>query len=94
VALVSLTLGITVATCAFSELNGFVLRDVPGVQRPGELVLLESPSSYPAYREYRQREDLFSGALAFLAPVPFEVSLGGSHQFWQDRLGSDSLRQE
>ena len=132
VALVSLTLGITVATCAFSELNGFVLRDVPGVQRPGELVLLESPSSYPAYREYRQREDLFSGALAFLAPVPFEVSLGGlterawghavtssyfetlgvhplfgrffdragdqtgreprvvvSHQFWQDRLGSD-----
>jgi putative ABC transport system permease protein len=133
VALISLTLGITVATCAFSELNGFVLRDVPGVQRPGELVLLESPSSYAAYREYRKRGDLFTGALAYLAPVPFEVSLGGrterawghvvtssyfeilgvhplfgrffdqaddhpgreprlvvSHQFWQDRLGSDA----
>ena len=133
VALISLTLGIMVATCAFSELNGFVLRDVPAVQRPGELVVLGSPASYPVYREYRKRGDLFTGAFAYLAPVPFEVSLGGrterawghvvtssyfdtlgvhpllgrffepaddqpgreprvvvSHQFWQDRLGSDA----
>src|SRR2546421_314865 len=33
-------LGIGVATAAFSELNGFVLRDVPGVRRPGAMVTL------------------------------------------------------
>lgn len=59
VALLSLALGIGVATSAFSELNGFVLRDVPAVSRPGELVLIEPPTSYPNYRNYRERSDLF-----------------------------------
>lgn len=77
VALISLSLGIGVATSAFSELNGFVLRDVPGVLKPGELVVLAGPASYPNYRRYRARSDLFSGALAYVAPVPFGVSLGG-----------------
>ena len=31
VALVSLSLGIAVATCAYSEVNGLILRDLPGV---------------------------------------------------------------
>src|SRR5437588_1042305 len=47
VALISLTLGIGVATSAFSELNGFVLRDVPAAARPGELVTLRAPVAYP-----------------------------------------------
>ncbi len=38
VALVSLSLGIAVATCAYSEVNGLVLRDLPGVPKPQELV--------------------------------------------------------
>ena len=50
VAVISLTLGIGVATSAFSEMNGFVLRDVPGVENPGELVLVEAPTSYPKYK--------------------------------------------
>jgi predicted permease len=77
VALISLTLGIGVATSAFSELNGFVLRDVPGVVKPGELVALAGPASYPNYKHYRTRSDLFSSTLAYVAPVPFGVSLGG-----------------
>jgi predicted permease len=77
VALVSLTLGIGVATSAFSELNGFVLRDVPAVARPGDLVTLQAPVSYPDFERYRQRSDLFSSTLAFAAPVPLGVSLGG-----------------
>ena len=76
VALISLALGIGVATSAFSELNGFVLRDVPGVLKPAELVTLRGPASYPNYRRYRERRDLFTGTLAYLAPVPFGVSLG------------------
>jgi predicted permease len=77
VALVSLSLGISVATCAYSELNGMLLRDVPGVAKPGQLVTLLAPSSYPAYERYRQRTDLFSSTLAYLAPVPFGISIEG-----------------
>src|ERR1700694_1830058 len=53
VALISLALGICVATSAFSEINGFVLRDVPGVLKPAELVMLEAPAPYPSYKRYR-----------------------------------------
>jgi predicted permease len=73
VALVSLGLGICVATCAFSELNGMILRDVRGVSKPGELVTVLGPSSYPAYQRYRDQTSLFSSTLAYMAPVPFEV---------------------
>jgi predicted permease len=76
VAAISLSLGIGVATSAFSEMNGFVLRDVPGVARPGELVLASSPVSYPAYKRYRERTDLFSATMAYMAPVPLGVRVG------------------
>jgi predicted permease len=78
VALISLTLGIAVATAAFSELNGFVLRDVPAIRDPEQLVTLRGPTSYPHYKRYREHTDLFSGTLAYIAPVPFGVSFGGS----------------
>ena len=77
VALVSLTLGIGVATSAYSELNGMVLRDVPGVLKPDELVTLGAPASYPHYKRYRERSGLFASTLAYVAPMPFGVSLGG-----------------
>ena len=83
VALVSLSLGIAVATCAYSEVNGLILRDLPGVPRPGELVALEAPTLYPNYLRYRERADLFSSTLAYVAPVPFGVSLGGhTERIW------------
>ena len=77
VALISLTLGIGVATSAFSEMNGFLLRDVPGVSTPAQLVVLKAPASYPDYKSYRERTDLFTSTLAYVAPVPFGVSIGG-----------------
>ena len=77
VALVSLSLGICISTCAFSEMNGMVMRDLPGVARPGQLVATERPTSYPLYRRYRIRDDLFTGAAAYVASVPFGVTLGG-----------------
>ena len=83
VALVSLTLGIGVATAAFSEMNGFVLRDVPGVHEPAALVMPAGPVSYPDYRRYRERTDLFSATLAYMAPVPFGISIGGrTERIW------------
>ena len=75
-ALLSLTLGIGIATSAFSELNGFVLRDVPAVANPGELAALQAPVSYPDFERYRTRSDLFSATLAYAAPVPLSVWLG------------------
>jgi len=77
VALLSLTLGIGIATSAFSELNGFVLRDVPEVRDPGSLVAIQAPVSYPDYRRLRDRRDLFSSALAYAAPVPLGVGFAG-----------------
>ncbi|HTQ57302.1 MAG TPA: ABC transporter permease [Bryobacteraceae bacterium] len=76
VALVSLCLGICIATCAYSELNG-MLRDLPGVSRPGELVSIQTPASYPAYQRYGELHDVFSATFAYVAPVPFGVSTGG-----------------
>jgi predicted permease len=76
VALISLSLGIGVATSAFSELNGFVLRDVPGVRKPAELVQVASTISYPDYRRYRERTDLFAETAAYAAPVPLRVTAG------------------
>src|ERR1035438_6247790 len=68
--------GICIATCAYSEMNG-LLRDLPGVHNPDQLVALHSPVSYPAYRQYRELNDVFSGTFAYVAPVPFGVSAGG-----------------
>jgi len=75
VALISLTLGIGVATSAYSELNGYVLRDVPGVRHPDGLITTKGPVSYPDYQRYAERSDLFAGTMAYRAPVPFGVSV-------------------
>ncbi len=82
VALVSLSLGICIATCAYSEMNG-LLRDLPGVTQPEQLVAFQAPVSYPDYKRYRDLGDLFSATFAYVAPVPFGVSIGGrTERFW------------
>jgi hypothetical protein len=77
VSLISLTLGICIATCADSEMNGVIFRNVPGTSDPDELVSLELPVSYPNYKRYRELRDVFSSTAAYVAPVPFAVSLDG-----------------
>ena len=77
VAVISLSLGIAVITCAYSEINGLILRDVPGLPGPDELVALAAPISYPQYKRYCERSDLFSSTMAYVAPVPFGVSFDG-----------------
>ena len=82
VALVSLSLGICIATCAYSEMNG-LLRDLPGVSKPEQLVAFQAPVSYPDYKRYARLSDLFSATFAYVAPVPFGVSLGGrTERIW------------
>jgi predicted permease len=83
VALISLSLGIAVASAAFSIMNGLVLRDVPGIREADGLLLIEQPLSYPDYKRYRDRESLFSASTAYAAPVAFSVSTGArAHRVW------------
>src|SRR5579863_14230 len=77
VALISLGLGICVATSAFSELNAVILRDIPSVSEPDRLVAVQAPTSFPTYKQYRERGDLFSSTFAYVAPVPFGVMQSG-----------------
>jgi len=80
VAVVSMSLAICAGSAFFSELNGTILRDVPGVAKAEEVVTLQQPISYPTYRRFRDRRDLFSSTSAYLAPVPFGVGLDGHTQ--------------
>lgn len=83
VAVVSMSLAICAGSAFFSELNGTILRDVPGVARADELVTLQQPISYPAYRRFRDHEDLFSSTSAYLAPVPFGIGFDGhTERIW------------
>ena len=77
VVLLSLSLGICIATCGFSEMNGMALRNLPGALHPGELVALQTPVSYPMFQRVCDTQDLFSSTTAYAAPVPFVVKTNG-----------------
>ena len=83
VAILSMSLAICAGSAFFSELNGTILRDVPGVARANELVSLKQAISYPAYRRFRDKNNLFSSTSAYIAPVPFGVRLDDqNHRIW------------
>ena len=90
VALLSLSMGICVAACAFSEMNGIVLRNLPVVSKPHELVALELPVTYPEFKRYRERSDVFVSAAAYIAPVPFTLSFAGHKERVWGHLVSSS----
>jgi predicted permease len=90
VAVASMSLAICAGSSFFSELNGTILRDVPGVAKADELVTLQQPISYPAYKLFRDHKDLFSSTAAYVAPVPFGVGLNGDTQrTWGHIVTSD-----
>jgi predicted permease len=76
--IVSLGLGIAVSTAGFSEINALIFHDLPGARDPKALVVIESPVSYPYFEQFRDQRQLFSGASAYMATVPFSVALEGS----------------
>src|SRR5579862_5195777 len=90
VAVVSMSLAICAGSSFFSELNATILRDVPGVAKADELVTLQQPISYPAYRLFRDRKELFSSTAAYVAPVPFGVGFNGhTERAWGHIVTSD-----
>ena len=77
VGIVSLGLGIGVASFSASEFFNLVLRDIPGAKNPDQLVMLMG-TSYPYFEQYRNHHDLFARAAAYQGPVPFNISLSSS----------------
>ena len=81
-AVISLGLGISVGTSGYSIVHSTILRNVPEVHGPDELVTLRGRTSYPNYLRYSERSDLFTATLAY-APAPFGVSSAGrSERIW------------
>ena len=87
VVVVTLALGIGVNTAIFSVTDKLLIRSLP-VKNPDRLVLLNSVSvspyfvgnafSYPAFTDYRDQNEVFSGLAAFSRT---RLELGGSGQF-------------
>ena len=79
VAVASLALGIGVNTAIFSLVDQLLLWSVPA-RDPGQLVNIEGGRSdtYPFYREYRDRNQVFSGMLGTSHPLPAGVRPEGA----------------
>ena len=71
--IVSIGIGIGLTTTTFSQLESLILRDIPTVGNPDELVSSLRPVSYPDYEHFRDNSGQFSAMAAYLAPVPFVV---------------------
>ena len=80
VAILSLAIGIAVNTTVFSWVRGILLNPVPGAAQSDRLITIETvatsgemiDSSYPDFRDYRDRSRLLDGVVAFKErPVGF-----------------------
>jgi len=78
VGILSLGLGIGIASFSASEFLNLILRDAPGAVDPSRLVIAMG-TSYPYFEHYRDQHDLFSGAAAYQGPIPFNVSLSSGN---------------
>ena len=79
VGILSLGLGIGVASFTASEFFNLILRDMPGAKNPEQLVMALA-TSYPYFEQYRDQHDLFAAVAAYEGPVPFNVSFNSSLQ--------------
>jgi predicted permease len=86
IAIITLALGIGANTAIFSLVNKAVLRPLP-VERPKQLVAVNNVSlnlpviSYPNFRDFRDRNNVFSGMVAYRY-----TTLGLSHNGVNERV--------
>ncbi|HXU35132.1 MAG TPA: ABC transporter permease [Blastocatellia bacterium] len=86
IAVLSLALGTGANTAIFSFINALLLRPLP-IERPNELVSLNNaearqafPSfSYPNYKDFRDRNDVFSGLIGYRF-TPLSMSHDGINE--------------
>lgn len=92
VAVLTLALGIGANTAIFTMLKGIVLRPLPGVRNANQMVVVISttrggqsyPLSYPDYRDFRDRNAVFS-ALVASSQYPTSITVGDrSERVWAE----------
>ena len=69
---------ICIVTCAFSEMNGMALRSFRRCNSPKNWSRSNCPRTIRNYQRYAAHRDVFSSTLAYIAAVPFGVSMNGS----------------
>jgi ABC-type antimicrobial peptide transport system permease subunit len=77
VGIISLALGIGLCSLVFAQVNGLILRPLPGAADPDALVGLQTPVSYPYFETYRGHDEVAAAAAAFIGPVPFGIAVEG-----------------
>lgn len=86
IAILSLALGIGVNALVFSVVNALVLRPLP-IDQPEQVVFIEGSNhhpgnSFPNYRELRDRNQSFSGLVAYrISPMELETR-SGADRIW------------
>src|SRR6266550_3227923 len=87
IAVITLTLGIGANTAIFSLVNTVLLRSLPVVDHPEQIVSVSlrakndaiNAFSYPNYIDFRDRNQVLSGMLAYRF-VPMSLSRGGNNE--------------
>jgi predicted permease len=74
-AVLSLSLGISMVTTMYSQIESTMLRDVPGVAAPAELALLQRPVAFPDYERMRDAQ-VFLDATALIPNAPVMLAVG------------------
>jgi predicted permease len=86
VGIISLGIGMGVTTTVYTTVYSMMFRPLPGALNPKEMVVAQSPVSYPYIEEYRQHKDLVADAAAFQNGVPFNVGFEGAVASKPERL--------
>lgn len=83
VAILSLSLGISMTTSMWTQLEETVFKRVPGVHEAAGLTVVQRPVSYPLYERMRDASGQWQSVAAYLAPVPFVYrERGQAERLW------------
>ena len=82
-AVLSLSLGISGVTVMYSQVESTMLRDIPEIRDPEELLAFQARVSYPDYERFRDRSGQFESLAAYIAKVPLTARVdGNSERVW------------
>ena len=91
-AVISVGLGIGIATSVYGQLNSMIFSPVPGVSQPESLVATAGTVSFPVYEAFVAQESPFLSAAAFIGTVPLawsEIADRPSTRLWGEVVTSN-----